>query len=99
MKDQFNNSFLWKPNDLDGNLMQLRYLENFLNEKLRANGYVTVFDIYNALGLRLDINRILNCESIRELLWMYDEDGLLNFLVKTDEENDIIDIDFNINID
>ena len=45
MKEKFNDrSIYWKQDDIDYNLMVVKLAEQYLNDKLKAKGYVTIFE-------------------------------------------------------
>ena len=100
MKEKFDDrSIYFKRGDIEYNLMAVKLAENYLNDKLRAKGYVTIFEVYDQLGLRLDLNRLLSIRDPKELWWAYDNNDEIDFGVKPNKDIGIIELDFNINID
>lgn len=99
MKEKVDYRSLYlKSNDVEYDLMDLRLAEKYLNDELRMNGYVFLNEVYDRLGLRLDINRLLSISDPRELWWAYDGDKI-DFAAKENEDTGIIELDFNIDID
>lgn len=100
MKEKFDDrSVYWKPDNIDCNLMTVKLAEQYLNDKLKARGYVTIFEAYDQLGLRLDLNRLLSVSDPKELWWAYGKDDMINFGAKENKDIGIIELDFNISID
>ena len=65
----------------------------------KAKGYVTIFEAYDQLGLRLDLNRLLSISDPKELWWAYGKDDMIDFGAKVNKDSGIIELDFNIGID
>lgn len=100
MKEKFNDrSIYWKRDDIDYNLMVVKLAEQYLNDKLKAKGYVTIFEAYDQLGLRLDLNRLLSISDPKELWWAHGKDDMIDFGAKENKDSGIIELDFNIGID
>ena len=100
MKEKFNDrSIYWTQDNIDYNLMLVKSAEEYLNHKLKAEGYVTIFEAYDQLGLTLDLNRLLSVNDPKELRWAYGEDVTIDFGAKENKDSGIIELDFNIGID
>lgn len=100
MKEKFDDrSIYFKRGDIEYNLMAVKLAEKYLNDKLRAKGYVTIFEAYDQLGLRLDLNRLLSISDPKELWWAYDKDIKIDFGAKENKDSGVIELDFNIGID
>ena len=99
MKEKFNDrSIYWTKDNIDYNLMFVKSVEQYLNNKLKAKGYVTIFEAYDQLGLTLDPKRLLSVSDPKELWWDYGEDVTIDFGVKENKDSGIVELDFNINI-
>ena len=100
MKEKFNDrSIYWTQDNINYNLMLVKSAEEYLNRKLKAKGYVTIFEAYDQLGLTLDLNRLLSVNDPKELYWGYGEDVMIDFGAKENKDSGIIELDFNISID
>ena len=100
MKEKFNDrSIYWTQDDIDYNLTLVKSAEEYLNLKLKAKDYVTIFEAYDQLGLKLDLNRLLSVNDPKELYWGYGEDVMIDFGAKENKDSGIIELDFNIGID
>lgn len=98
MKEKFDDrSIYWKPDDIDYNLWFLRMNEHYLNEKLRTEHHVSIFEVYYQLGLPLDNNRLLrSITDPDEVQWAYGKDIMIDFGAKENKDTGIIELDFNI---
>ena len=70
--------------------MTVKLAEQYLNDKLKAKGYVTIFEAYDQLGLRLDLNRLLSISDPKELWWAHGK--------KENKDSGVVELDFNIGI-
>lgn len=83
---------------IENNLMFLRYAEDYFNDLLKVRGWVTIFEIYNYLGLTLDFDK-LGGKKLSDLMWWYNKGDKIDFGMKPDEDNRVIYLSFNIDID
>nr|DAE23830.1 MAG TPA: hypothetical protein [Siphoviridae sp. ct9lR64] len=88
----------WEPN-IDYNLMFLRSIERHSNDKLKLRGYVTIFEVYESLGLKLDFKKLENVKNPSDLWWSYRNNNKIDFGIMPIENTDIVCLNFNINID
>lgn len=88
----------WEPN-IDYNLMFLRSTERYLNDKLELRGYVTIFEVYESLGLELNLKKLENVKNPSDLWWSYGNGSKIDFGITPFEDSDIVFLNFNINID
>ena len=101
MKEIFDkNCYWWAPN-FETNLMFIRNIENYLNDKLRARGYVSIFEVYESLGLKIDLERLKSVKNPSDLWWTYDGKNTIDFRPTSivNEKENVIYLDFNINIE
>ena len=80
---------------IENNLMFLRYAEDYFNDLLKARGFVTVMEVFQYLGLKLDFED-LSSIRIKKLCWRYENGDYIDFGMKPDEEKNIIYLDINI---
>lgn len=92
------NCYPWESN-LDYNVLYVRSVEEYLNEKLKLRGYVTIFEVYESLGLALDLERLKSVKNPSDLWWTYDGKNEIDFRMTPIENGNVIYLDFNINID
>lgn len=99
MKEKFDEKSPYWQSDIDSNIEYVKETQRYLNDLLLRRDYVTIFKVYDELGLRLDINRLLSIKDPRELCWSNDGNDEINFRIKPNRDDGTIDLDFNINID
>ena len=99
MKEKFDERSPYWQSDIDSNIEYVKETQRYLNDLLLRRDYVTIFKVYDELGLRLDINRLLSIKDPRELCWSNDGNDEINFRIKPNGDDGTIDLDFNINID
>lgn len=92
------SSYKWVPS-FNCNLMFVRHTEEYLNDKLKARGYVTIFEVYESLGLELDLERLKSVENPSDLWWTYDGKNKVDFRMTPIKNGNAIYLDFNNNID
>lgn len=98
MKAVFDkNSPMWTTS-FESNLAYLRYMQNFLNDLLKARGYVTIVEVYNYLGLEHNFSGV-NAENFKNLCWLHEDGDKIDFGGYGREDENIIYLDFNIDID
>ena len=51
------------------------------------------------LGIPTPLERILKVKDIRDIVWRYGEVDKIDFGINPDRDKNIIELDFNINID
>lgn len=90
------NCYPWSPNFIS-NVMYVRNVEEYLNDKLKLRGYVTIFEVYESLGLALDLERLKSVKNPSDLWWTYDSANKIDFGM-TPIEGNFIYLNFNINI-
>ena len=87
----------WSKNH-EMNVLFVYQQQNYLNVLLKARGYVTIMDAFNCLGLPVELARWWSKE-FKELCWVYEDGVYIDFGMKPDAINNIIYLDFNIDID
>lgn len=99
MKETFDKrSYNWRS-IFEWNLLFLRSAEICLNDKLALNGYVTIFEVYEYLGLSLDLERLKHVKNLSDLWWTYDGNNKIDLGITPSKDKDAIYLNFNINID
>ena len=68
MKAVFDKSSPNWSKDLESNVLYVRYAEDYFNDLLKVRGWVTIFEIYNYLGLTLDFDK-LGGKKLSDLMW------------------------------
>ena len=99
MKEIFDKRCYNWTSDFEWNSLFLRSAEICLNDKLALRGYVTIFEVYEYLGLTLDLERLKDVKNLSDLWWTYDGNNKINFGIEPSENGDAIYLNFNINID
>lgn len=87
----------WMPR-LEDNVMFMRQQEMYLNDLLKKRGYVTIMDVFNYLGLPVELSRWWNKE-FKDLCWVYNDGVKIKFGMRSNSDKNIIHLNFNINID
>ena len=101
MKECFDSrSPLWS-NDINYNIMYVKMAENYLNERLLSRGFVTVFDIYNHLGLPIDLDELQSEVLLKgvDKIILYDitkNNCVIDFRMQPNESDGTILLDFNV---
>ena len=68
MKAVFDKSSPNWSKDFESNVLYVRYAEDYFNDLLKVRGWVTIFEIYNYLGLTLDFDK-LGGKKLSDLMW------------------------------
>lgn len=98
MKAVFDDrSPAWTPN-FECNTMFVLQQQNYMNDKLKAVGYMTILDVFYHLGLPVELARFKG-KIFEKLCWVYENGAYIDFGMKPDAEKNIIYLDFNIDID
>ena len=99
MKAKFDaNSLFWDMNSFDANLMYVRIHQKHFNDLLLSRGYVTIFEVFSNLGLKLDLDE-LEDKEVKRIWWRYPDNEIIDFGINPIKEENVILLDFNINID
>ena len=88
----------WMP-DIENNILFLNYSQNYFNELLKARGYVKIFEVYKHLGLELDLDRLCEVKDPSRLWWRYDRGDFIDFGMAPLKSQNVVYLDFNIEID
>lgn len=99
MKAVFDkHSYLW-AHSFEHNLMLVQEIERHWNDTLKLRGYVTIMEVYESLGLAVDLEKLGGVGHPSDLWWTYGSKNKIDFRMAPDKNNNVIYLDFNINID
>lgn len=72
----------------------IKYTENYLNDVLLVMGYVTIMQVYKALGIGFDIDEWLE-RPLDDAVWWLEKYGLIDFKPEFQDDGTVL-LHFNI---